>query len=165
MRHSRVSNAGFTLAELLMTMALFATISLIAAPRVSELLESFSRSNAEMQVLQDMRLMQATTVEQGCQGIVSIAADGKSYSYGCDYVPFSAVSPPVWDSVRFTHSLPPKVTVATNGQIIFNSRGQAVEESGALATRTISLSLNKYGAPVVFNIGTLRPTGFFSYQN
>lgn len=146
-------------------MALLSIMLYTAVPRVSQLLESFSKRDAEMMVLQDMRLAQATTVEQGCQGIIKVNADRKSYSFGCDYVPFSTLTPPVYDTSIFVRLLPAKVRVSVDSDIIFNSRGQAVDSTGAMVTRTLTLRVVDSGVESTFNTGTLRATGFFTYQN
>lgn len=151
--------------ELLVAMAIFFIVGFASTPYVSELMESFTKRNAEMQLLGDMRLAQATAVEQGCQGIININADHSGYTFGCDYVPFSAASPPVIDTLLFTRYLPSKIEIESDALIIFNTRGQSVEESGSVATRQITLTIQRNGSNSTFNTGTLRPTGFFSFAS
>ena len=156
---------GFTVLELMVVVSILAVVSLIAVPKVQELLEGFDKRDAQMALLQDLRLAQATTVEQGCQGILKIASDLRGYTYGCDYVPFSTVSPPAWDATKFTRRLDSNVRISADNVIIFNSRGQVIDETGALTSRTITMSVAGNGTPTTFNTGTLRATGFFSFAN
>jgi type II secretory pathway pseudopilin PulG len=156
---------GFTALELVVTMAITAITFFVATPKLSEILASYYRRNGEMQVLGDMRIAQATTVKEGCHGIFSIASDGKSYSYGCDYVPYSSTYPPAIEKTFFIRRLPSKVQVSSDALVMFNSRGQCIDDSESLATRTVTLSTILSSGSSTFNTGTLRPTGFFSYQN
>ena len=154
---------GFSLMDLIISMFMFAIVSLIAAPRLSALYDSINKRNAEVLVLQDVRLAQAKSVEQGCRGIFSIATNGKSYTFGCDYVPYSTTT--VADQIVYTRNLPSKITMSADAQVLFNTRGQVVDVNEALQTRTILLKSSRTGSPVTFNTGTLRPTGFFTYSN
>ena len=157
--HSR----GFSLMDLIIAMFMFAIVSLIAAPRLSALYDSINKRNAEVLILQDVRLAQAKSVEQGCRGIFAIATNGKSYTFGCDYVPYSTTT--VADQIIYTRNLPSKITMTADAQVLFNTRGQVVDVNEALQTRTLSLKSSRTGTAVTFNTGTLRPTGFFTYSN
>ncbi|MCB0320138.1 MAG: GspH/FimT family pseudopilin, partial [Bdellovibrionales bacterium] len=161
---SSPSSHGFTVIELLVAVTLVALVGGMAIPYASELYEIFDKRNAEMSLLQDLRLAQAQAVEQGCQGIFAVDADSKGYSYGCDYVPFSDASPPVPDEQMFLRDLPNKVKLSASDIVIFNSRGQVVDEQGFLTTRTLTLAVTSNDGDITFNTGTLTGTGFFSYS-
>lgn len=154
---------GFTTFEVLATLCILGVMLALAAPQFSQLMTSFDKRNAEVQLMQDIRLFQAQAVKEGCQGIIKIDSSGGSYTFGCDYVPFSVSSPPVYDSILDTRKLPRDIKVSTNGVPIFNTKGQSVDETGTLVSRTITLSQTRDGASTAFNTGTLRPTGFFSF--
>jgi type II secretory pathway pseudopilin PulG len=154
---------GFTTLELFATMTIFALVLFLAAQQVSELLNSYNRRNAEMVLLEDMRLAQATTVKEGCHGILQIASDGKSYTFGCDYVPCSEEYPPLIEKQFFTRRLPRQTRVESDEIVMFNSRGQCIDDSESLATRTITLRSGVGSEYQTFNTGTVRSTGFFSY--
>lgn len=159
------SDSGFSLFEMLVAMVIFLIVGFASSPYISGLMESFTKRNAEMQVLEDLRLAQSTAVEQGCRGIFAVASDNLSYSFGCDYTPHSTSSPPVPDSIAFTRPVPPRITVAASGLIIFNSRGLSVDETGSLVARTVTLTINRHGLDTIFNSGTLRPMGHFSFES
>lgn len=156
---------GFTALELLITMLIFSILCFSAIPQLSKLYQVYDKRNAEMQILQDLRTAQATTVEQGCRGIFVVAADNNSYSFGCDYVPFSSSSPPPFDTQLYTRKMPSNTKISTDAEIIFNSRGQVVDEQNFLTTRSVVLSSLESSGYTTFNTGTLTATGFFSYAH
>lgn len=158
-------SCGFTLLELLVTVALVSIISYAMALYFDSIYDSINKRNAEVQVLHDLRYAQALTVERGCRGIFTVAADYKSYTFGCDYVPYSTANPPVSDSNLFTRDMPSGVLMSVDALILFNSRGQVINSSEALQTRYVTLKIVVGSTQTTFNVGTLRPTGFFTYSN
>ena len=155
----RHRSGGFTILELLVAISITVVIGAFALPEVGAWYEILDKQNAQIQVLQDLRLAQATTVEQGCQGVLTLDAAGESYTFGCDYVPFDSSPPIAADSNLFTSTLPPKVTISVDDQILFNSRGQIVDDQGFLSSRSVTLSYNE--SP--FLSGTLSATGHFDF--
>ena len=162
-RNRILRECAFTVIELITAMGVSAIFFFVASPRLGDLLMSFDKRNAEMLFIEDIRLAQAISVEQGCQGVMTISEDGTRYSFGCDYIPYSEESPPVMDTQSFARNLPSGVQISADGLIMFNSRGQAIDENGALNTRLITLSVTRSGEASAFNTGTLRATGFFTY--
>ncbi|HMO02077.1 MAG TPA: hypothetical protein PKD37_00805 [Oligoflexia bacterium] len=137
----------------------------VATPGFQQIRNSINRSNTQLLLLQDLRKAQAHTVTEGCRGIVRIASNQRSYSFGCDYIPYSAANPPLPDSVVFLRYLPSSITIASSGPIIFNSRGQTVDVNNNLTNTTITLLLDSgSGSPSLFATGILRATGFFSFS-
>ncbi len=156
---------GFSIMELMVSISILALLSVGMVPTVIQWSAAYNKRNAEMLVLQDLRRAQATTVEQGCQGIFTVDGDSRGYSFGCDYVPYSGDSPPVYDNALFRRDLPANTLLSAAGLIMFNSRGQVVDEDGFLSTQSITLSSTETGAIVAFNTGTLDPTGFFKFAH
>ena len=156
----REDSRGFTLIELLISMVLVSILAGIAIPNMYKLSDAINKRNAELQVLHDLRYAQATTVEQGCKGIFTVSSNGKSYTLGCDYVPYSSLSSPVADRTLKVQSLPAGISLSVTAPIYFNSRGQVTDSYGVLITNTIVLKADG----VAFSTGTLRPTGFFEFS-
>lgn len=156
---------GFSVLEMILVLIIFAILGAIGIPAYKSIYTAFNKRNAEIQVLQDLRLAQATAVEQGCMGIWSILDEGESYSFGCDYVPYSGSLPPVADTELFYRYLPNWIRLAIDEEIIFNSRGQVVDELGFLTTRSLTLSASEGAGYQEFNSGTLTATGFFAYAH
>lgn len=156
--------SGFTLMEL-MTVILIMTVTMsVAVPQLLSLNASVERMNTKLMVLQDLRRAQSEAITQGCRGILKIASDSKSYTYGCDYLNYSTATPPVADNQIFIRYLPNLFTIATSGTVIFNSRGQSVDQSDILSTRTITLREASSGSPTVFATGSLNAIGMFDYN-
>lgn len=156
---------GFTLVELVTCLVIFSIMAFAAVPEVLAFYRSFDKRNAEMQVMQDLRLSQARTVEQGCNGIFKFDEDEKGYSFGCDYVPYSETNPPTWDSIIFSRDLPSKVKASSDDLIIYNSRGQVVNDQSFLSSRSITFEIQTGSTYEVFNTGTLSATGSFVFSN
>jgi Tfp pilus assembly protein FimT len=151
---------GFTVAELLVVLAFTAIMAATALPRMSDFREVMHRNNAEFQVIQHLRWLQAKAVEQGCRGVLKVSDNKRVYSMGCDYIPFDDSPEPDFDTLFSSHPLPGEVRISSDDIIVFNTRGQVIDSSGNLQTRTVTLS---YGA-IPYKSGTLRPTGFFDYD-
>lgn len=163
-RSRKRSEAGISLFEVIAAMLMLSVIGALAVPSITSLMDSFNKSNAELQIVEDLRRAQATSVKEGCRGIFTFAADGESYTYGCDYAPFSAANPPPIEKNIFSHQLPAKITISADGTIIFNTRGQVVDYLGALDSRTLTMRSYSEGTLVDYNVGVLRPTGFLSFE-
>ena len=160
----RGEERGFTVMELMISVVILAILARSAVSMTTSTLDSADKSTSEVQVVQHLRRAQATAVTEGCRGIFSISNDARSYSFGCDYLPYSTATPPVADTAFFQYYLPQGITISTSGLIILNSRGQSEDESYVLTTRTVSLTSTQGLNTAVFATGTLRATGFFSYD-
>lgn len=150
--------------ELIVAITLMSVIGAVATPRFSEMMDSFRRSTVRVQLMQDLARGQAVAVQQGCRGIMVIASNGKSYTFGCDYLPYDTATTPTYDTAMFTTKLPNKITIGTDERVIFNTRGQVVDKDNILEPRTITLYLTQNGTAGAFANGTLRVTGFFGYN-
>ena len=73
---------GFSIMELMVSISILALLSVGMVPTVIQWSAAYNKRNAEMLVLQDLRRAQATTVEQGCQGIFTVDGDSRGYSFG-----------------------------------------------------------------------------------
>lgn len=153
---------GFSLIEMLVSLVIMALMTAIAAPNFADLSASFDRMNARSNLLQDLKRAQAEALTKGCRGIFTIAVGGGSYSYGCDFLSYDTNSPPAYDVMSFEREMPTGVTISSDAQIIFNSRGQTVDENDVISTVTVSMTKSVDGSPEVFVTGTLMGTGLFS---
>lgn len=156
--------AGFTVFELMVAIVITALVAYAAIPRFDELNASMERMNVRKNVLLDLRRAQAETVTHGCRGIFKIAANLRSYSYGCDYLAYDTANPPSADGIIFSRTLPTNFYISSDQIIIFNSKGQIVDEAAFIDSRTVTLSENTSGPTVVFATGTLLGTGLFEYN-
>lgn len=155
---------GFTLFELLIAISILAITAAIALPNYTELNASIERMNVRQLLLQDLRRAQAESVTHGCRGIFKIAANNRSYNFGCDYLNYDTSSPPSADSTIFARNLPIYFYAASDMTVIFNSKGQIVDEFGFLDSRQITLSENSSGSLVDFATGNILGTGVFEYD-
>lgn len=155
---------GFSVIDLVVAFAILTILGYFAVLefRTTEL--SFERMNARSFVVQDLKRAQAETITQGCRGIMTVATDGRSYNFGCDYLSYDTNVPPQADALSFTRDLPDTITLSTSGQIIFNSRGQTVDAYDAMTTISLTLADKSGGGSTTFASGTLLGTGVFSFD-
>lgn len=156
--------AAFTVMELMVAVAISAIVSVIVTPEFSKMVASFDRFNVRTDLIQDLKRAQAEALTQGCRGIFRIAANGKSYSFGCDYLEYDATNPPSADSVSFMRTLPNKITISTTSPLIFNSRGESVDVGNIISNNSISIYTSEPGTPTAFASGTILGTGVFSFD-
>jgi prepilin-type N-terminal cleavage/methylation domain-containing protein len=156
---------GFTLFELIVTLAFVAILGSFASPHFSTLHVTFDRMNAQSFLIQDLKRAQAEAITLGCRGILSINNYNTGYSFGCDFLPYDDASPPKSDVVSFARNLPVGLKIYSDAPIIFNSRGQAVDVEGNMSNISIQLTdLKADLGSSVFAAGTLLGTGVFSYD-
>lgn len=155
---------GFSAIELVVVMSIFAVLAAIAAPKFNELAGSSERFAARAHLLEDIKTAQAFTLTQGCRGIMTVASDGRSYSFGCDYLAYDTAETPVADSIEFTRELAGDVTMEADAIIILNSRGQTVNITDQQVNIVIELESEIQGTREVYARGTLLGTGVFEYD-
>lgn len=158
------SEGGFTLLQLIVVLVLSSIVAGLGTPELVKMKEAFSRFNARASLLEDIKRAQAQTITEGCRGVFAIAADGRSYSFGCDYLNYDPNPLPQPDAVSFGRTLPTRVYLSASTPIIFDSRGQAVDTSGIVNNSTVSLSEGPSGSGIIFATGTLLGTGVFNYD-
>jgi Tfp pilus assembly protein FimT len=154
------NSSGFSIFELLVVLSFTAIMVAAAVPKMSEFRQVMHKNSAEFQVVQHFRWLQAKAVEQGCRGILIVSQNKRSYTMGCDYIPFDDSADPQFDTLLDTHHLPGEVRMDIDDIVVFNTRGQVINSQGNLQTRTVTLFY--YSEP--FKTGNLRATGFFDYQ-
>jgi prepilin-type N-terminal cleavage/methylation domain-containing protein len=155
---------GYSLMELLVAMGMFSILVSLAIPHYIEFNKSYNREHARTLFLHDLKRAQAETITQGCRGIFTIAIDGHSYSYGCDYLPYDTNDPPDFDVIKFTRVLPTGVSVAFDNTLIISSQGKIVDTEGTLDTRAVTLLQNDSGTYVPFTTGSILATGLLNYH-
>ena len=151
---------GFTVFELMVTICILGLLARYAVEMTFQTLSSGNKNTARILLVQELRRAQAMAVTEGCRGIWSLGNSGNTYSFGCDYIPYDTNTTPAADVAKFAGSFPAGMTMSVSSQLIYNTRGQLVDASNALVTRTVTLSAGGSS----FASGTIRATGFFSYN-
>ncbi len=156
--------SGFTVLEVLVVLTLIAIVTGVGIPAFTGLSSAFDRANARAYILQDLKRAQAESITKGCRGIVSIDADNTGYSFGCDYLTYDVAATPSADEVSFRRNLPTGITVAATSNLIFNSRGQAIDANYILNNVTLTLTDSQSGTANNFASGILTGSGVFAYN-
>lgn len=164
-RFARVRDAkGLTLLEVLVTLALTSVVGVTTILSLPAIKAPFDRLNARAQLVQDLKRAQAEAVTVGCRGIFRVAANGQSYSFGCDLLPYDTTNPPKEDVISFSRPLPHLLTMSVSGPIIFNSRGNVVDAWGDMTNIDINLNQSVSGMPTSYVSATLLGTGALEFK-
>ncbi len=154
---------GFTLIEVMISLAILGILAAASLSGTRETKASFDRFNARTQLFEDIKLAQAYSASQGCRGIMTLDPDGKGYNFGCDFLGYDTAAVPTPDSVTFQREVPGDISVTASAQIIFNSRGQTVDENFIISNVNFTLTGEIDGASTDFATGMLLGTGIFRY--
>ena len=150
---------GFTIIELLSSLAIFFIIMSIGAPQVRQILHSIDRATAIKQVEFDLRRVRSEALAQGVRFIVLWNNDGHTFTAGADYVPYN--DPASYDEMFFSSTIQSPISLIPSPPLmIFDSRGFLVDDTGNLINATIGFYYNgsQYGA------STLSATGELSWS-
>ena len=154
-----VSERGFSLLELLATIAIFSIISAIAFIGMTPVFDSFNLQGAREQFDFDVRRSQSEALREGARGVLVLSVDGRGYSFGFDYPPYN--NPAVYEKHKFTRVLPWDMTITgSRSAIIFDSRGRIIDELEVLTT--ITFNFTQHGE--IAMQGTLYPSGAISFD-
>ena len=158
---------GFTLMELLVTVSIAVVLLATAVNSLFSLTSAFKRLDSKSQLTFDLRKAQAISVQEGCRGLFLIAPDNLSYSFGCDYLPYSTATPPEMDTTEFVRNFEPRFSISSDSYMIFNSKGQSIDTMGALDTRVFSFMEDEQsdGVLTTYAQGTVYATGTFSFSD
>ncbi|MCO6430875.1 MAG: type II secretion system protein [Deltaproteobacteria bacterium] len=157
-------SSAFTMFEFLVVLVVTSIVAYLAIPMFGQINSSMERVNVRKFLLLDLRRAQAESVTHGCRGIFTISSDNRSYSFGCDYLAYDTNVPPSADVITFSRTLPSHTYVTSDRTIIFNSKGQLVDELGFIDSRSITLSDDSDGPMRVFATGSVLGTGLFEYD-
>lgn len=157
---------GFTILELIVAVALAGILTAAALLNVSELRVTFNKSDAQNQVREQLRVAQFQSVAEGGRGVFVIAADGKSYLFGYDYLPYDTTNPiaPDVNSMKWKYNMPQYTKIASTEQIIFNSQGNVTDKDGILISPTLTFSETSTGSDVQYSIAKLSATGVLTFN-
>jgi len=150
--------SAFSVFEMLIVIALLSILTAVGVVNYSEFRNSFDRSNSIKQLEFDIRRAKTLAVKEGTRGILAMVDGGSSYTFGYDYLPFTA--PAVADTQTFRQSLPSSVTVSFETPLIFDSRGYLIGEYGSLKSQKVTLSQN--GS--TFSVMEVFPTGAIQHE-
>jgi len=149
----RAHQLGFTIFELLITLAVTAVVSSFAMLGLSNIRSSFDKNEARYQLDADLKVLRNAAIESGARSFIIIGAGGSSYSAAVDYSPYGAT--PSADRTLFTRTLPRGVSLSSSATIIVNPKGFTVDSGGAIASTALTLSFRSSA----FLSATLYPTG------
>lgn len=138
MYERRNSAAGFTSIELLVAMVILAILSYSGVNQYMQTLGAFKRMSALNQFESDMRRARIESITQGGRGLVLESGDGHGYRIGIDYFPFA--STPIIETQLFASDFGDEIGFDASDEIIFNSRGFLVDETGLPTTITFEFT-------------------------
>lgn len=158
------SEDGFNMIEIVVTLSVAVILASTAVSQFTEINTVFDRWNARTLLLQDIRFAQAKSVTQGCRGVIEIAAGGNSYTFGCDYLDYDTSAPIEADVDFLTRTLPNDINFSSDDTIIFNPKGQIIDPTGALDSRSLTLTDTGGESSSVFSTAQIYATGVFVFD-
>ena len=149
-------HAGFSVVDLLVTLAITALFAIIAIPQYRAVAAAFARDGAVQQIEYDIRRAKAEAVSRSVHGVIEVSTDGETCTVGVDLVPFA--SPPEIDEVISEGTMPSTTSIETaDNRLIFDSRGFLIDDTGAPITGTINFNQDDQ----LYAVGTIYSTGVF----
>ena len=152
------SDRGYTLIEVLLGVLLMSLMLALAVPSLWEFQRSAVRVGIERQLMADLQRLRADAGARGTRGVLIIAADGRSYAFGLDWIPFN--TPPTTDDGPVERRMPDGISIEPESTLIFDSRGYLIDFDGRSASAALTLSDEGYG----FAAGTVMPTGAVEFD-
>lgn len=159
---------GFSLMELLVTLSIVCILALAAQPSIVETKASFDRRNAKNLLEFDLRRARSEALSKGVRVVITLAADGKSYTVGSDLLPYDLINGNP-DNILFSTTIPNSVTLALSGsgpdqtKLIFTSRGFISDIPGNRNTSQRVATLSYLGTN--FTTATIYPVGVAAFSN
>jgi prepilin-type N-terminal cleavage/methylation domain-containing protein len=115
---------GFTLIELLIAMAIFALLTLLAAPMYGEMVANTEVRNAAENILMGLRGAQSEAVHTNARTKFVMASDGwQIFLTNADGDDFDTIA---WRSYQFSEGASRASMNPTSGTVIFNGFGQII---------------------------------------
>jgi prepilin-type N-terminal cleavage/methylation domain-containing protein len=149
----KAHQSGFTIFELLITLAVTAIVSGGAMLGLSNIRSSFDKNEARYQLEADLKVLRNAAIESGARSFLIIGTSGSSYSGALDYSPYAAT--PSAERTLFSRSLPRGINLSSSATVIVNPKGFTIDTSGAISSTTLTLSFRSS----TFLAATLYPTG------
>lgn len=149
----KVHQSGFTVFELLITLAVTTIVSSIAMLGLSNIRSSFDKNEARYQLEADLKVLRNAAIESGARSFFIIGAGGSSYSAALDYSPYGPT--PSNERTLFTRTLPQGISLASGSTVIVNPKGFTIDSSGTISSTSVTLSFRSS----TFLSATLYPTG------
>ncbi len=158
------NNNGFSLLDLMVAVSIASILGAIGIINYSESSISLNKISVISDFDQDIRLAQLQSVNEGGRGILNIAANGESYSFGYDYLAYDAAAPITYDTLVFTTNLPEFITIASDVTIIFDSKGRLINEFGTYNSANITVYDHSSGSAQVFKTAVLSSSGVTTWN-
>lgn len=128
----------------------------IGIPSVIELRASSMRYDARLQLESAVRRARSEAVAQGARSILRFSADGRGYSLGMDYLPYSETA--TEDIVASFETVPSRTAITLSSTAIFSSSGMLIDLAGDAASLTFELTYDgeAYCSGTIFSTGLVQ---------
>lgn len=149
---------GFSLIEVMVTLALATILLLFAIPDYTEMSEAVNRRAAREIIDADVARARGTAIAEGARAVITVSALNSGYTVGVDYLPYN--NPPAADDLVFATQLPDNVELSVSDTLVFDSRGYLVDSAGVPTSQVVTLT---QGASV-FQTGIVYSAGMLAFN-
>lgn len=149
--------AGQSLLELLVVLAITFLLACVGVPGFAELKQSISRNSARNQINFDLSRTRAEAMAKGARAIMRFNETGSGYTVGLDYYPYA--SSPMIEQTLFVSTLPGNVSLSGVQDLIFDSRGYLIDTAGS----PVDLNIYLNDLAGCFLTATIYPIGGIYY--
>ena len=156
---------GFSMLEMAVSVSIALIIGGFAVSNYASMRVTFNKADAINQLREDLRIAQLESVSEGGRGVLAIASDGLSYSFGYDYLPYDKTDPIEPDTVRWLSKMPKYTKIETNKDIIFNSQGNVIDKDGVLQDVEMTLYDTHTETDVIYQSVILSTTGVLNFED
>ena len=159
--------AAFSILELLVAMSIASILMGTAMIGLQDITLSLNKSDAKAQVRSHLRLAQVQSVNEGGRGVLLLAADGLSYSFGYDYITdgYDTTSPVSYDAsaLQWTKNLPNLIKISLSKEVIFDSKGRVIDSFGAITDVDVRFYEQSSGSDVLYENACLSSIGVMTF--
>lgn len=150
------TEAGYSILETIAVLGILMVLTLFAIPSFPAIFQTTRAAQLEGTLAEIVQRTQQTAKLRQARAYISLNNQGDAYSVWLDFYPYSTSPSP--EQLAFQGALPERTAISGVQEIIFDSRGVQISQSGAVTTAALALQIDglTYRSVVITPIGRVR---------